>query len=374
MDKLRLILLMVFAIICISVTGWGAEQVTSVVNNKYLTGHDYNVTEHSISINKNNYFIAGRYETGAFESPNILAFMTGKIDNAGRIILNKKSIIGKVQWGNYTTLALNKNNRFIQVNLGQGSNQIYYNAGKIDPETGKITFTDSFTFHNNTGRFMKITLNDDNQFVEVHEGKGSLMPWKNIKHLYYVIGNIDENGKIHKTGSGKYCGYGIDPNISLNENIFVEVHRGPDSSKPYAIYGSIDFENGKMNISKYSGQGVKISNDKIEDISSVHLKKIKIMDGDYYKVSVFEQLGNEIHEYKGNLTGTQSSNSWDLVDLSTKIYKINTKDNPTFTGSANDQYFIGVGVGQNYFDSTSSYLIIPMETQKVGAGESTEFL
>ncbi|MCF7791696.1 MAG: hypothetical protein K9M56_06825 [Victivallales bacterium] len=179
------------------------------------------------------------------------------------------------------SIALNDKKQFVIVNLGNDGQTIYYNSGKIWYYKGNsdIKFrTKGKTFDGNEcSGLPKIALNNNGYFIEVHQGVGKKHFWqKNTHNLYYVIGHINTNNftpNIKIIGSGKFPFQGIKPNITLNGNEFMEVHLSQNTDKPYTVYGTVNFHDGTLNISKFCGHGQKLSDKSFKDIENIHIVK-----------------------------------------------------------------------------------------------------
>ena len=120
--------------------------------------------------------------------------------------------------GIWPSVAVNDHMTVVEVHRSQNTNGIYYNIGKMDSISGKITwFIQSQKV--DEGGYPNVAINNDNHVLEVHNAYYS-------DELWYNVGQISDDTAITWGGMGNYRNYGsgLAPSVALEGDTVFEMH------------------------------------------------------------------------------------------------------------------------------------------------------
>ncbi len=188
---------------------------------KYDTGGQI-----AVATDNNNHIIEVHRGREGGSNENNHFYMVGSIDTDSKSISWGSS--SKFGSGGFISLALDNNGNCVELHRGEpdssDAGNLYYRVGSVDFSSSSITWGDEKQF--DTGGDMDIALNDDNNIIEVHRGKGSTTQYKN----YYRFGSVNTSSKtISWDDNVVYNKEAGNVRVDMNNNDnAVEIHLGSE--------------------------------------------------------------------------------------------------------------------------------------------------
>jgi hypothetical protein len=143
--------------------------------------------------------------------------------------------------GQSPSVAQNSSGYFIEVHQSQNNPTLFYNIGRITPESPQITWISNPGQQYTTGITPAVAMNDSGLFIEVHQSQ-------NNPTLWYDTGQIDPtSGNITWLVQNQQYDNGITPNIAINnDGLFIEVHQSQNNPTLWYDTGRVDLSSGDV--------------------------------------------------------------------------------------------------------------------------------
>ncbi|MFA8449740.1 MAG: phosphatidylinositol-specific phospholipase C domain-containing protein [Bacteroidales bacterium] len=190
-------------------------RVGSYVNNEihWQIPHKYDSgINPSVDMNDNNVIVEVHETQSPFTSG--IFYRVGE-HNSDDLSWNASS---KYDNGSKPDVAVNNNNVVVEVHKSQSNFGLFYHVGIVDPQNRTISWGGSHKYDGG-GDNPSVTINDNNQVVEVHQAPTSGRIW-------YRVGTINVANKDIQWGPSTDYDSGSAPNVDLlNNGYLVEVHR-----------------------------------------------------------------------------------------------------------------------------------------------------
>ena len=127
------------------------------------------------------------------------------------------SIIRCPPYGKFPSVSINNDGTIVEVYQPHIlSNEIYYKVGELNGE--EINMNEEGSRHLDYGRYPKVAINNENRVVEVHEGRLN-------RYVYYHVGEIDVHNKtIFWYACVRDLSWGRSPAVAVHGNRVVVTH------------------------------------------------------------------------------------------------------------------------------------------------------